>query len=73
MILIELQKAFDTINHKILLDKLLPTGFSKNKRLYESHLAERPFTVEVANQISKSENILCFIPQGSIPSTLYYF
>ena len=30
MILIDLLKAFDTIKHKILLDKLLPIGFSKN-------------------------------------------
>ena len=30
MILIDLQKAFDTKNHKILLEKLLPIGFSKN-------------------------------------------
>ena len=30
MILIDLQKAFDTINHETMLDKLLPIGFSKN-------------------------------------------
>ena len=30
MILMDLQKAFDLINHKILLEKLLPIGFSKN-------------------------------------------
>ena len=30
MILIDLQKAFDTINHKIVFDKLFPIGFSKN-------------------------------------------
>ena len=51
MILINLQKAFDTINYKILLDKLLPIGFSKNAiNWYESSLAERHFTGEVANQ-----------------------
>ena len=53
MILIDLQKAFDTINHKILLDKLLPIDFSKNTiSWYESYLAEHHFTVEVGNQAS---------------------
>ena len=48
MILIDLQKAFDTINHKILLDKLLPIDFSKNTiSWYEFYLAQRHFTVEV--------------------------
>ena len=51
MILIDLQKAFDTINHNILPDKLLVIGFSKNTiSWYESYLAERHFTVEVANR-----------------------
>ena len=58
MILIDLQKAFDTVNDKILLDKLLPIGFSKNTiSWYESYLAERHSTVEVANWVSKFANI----------------
>ena len=67
MILIDLQKAFDTINHKILLNKLLPIGFSKNSiSWYESYLAECHFTVEVADRVSKFSNISCGVSQGSI-------
>ena len=58
MILIDLQKAFDTINHKILLDKLLSIGFSKSTiSWYESYLAECHFIVEVASWVSKFSKI----------------
>ena len=73
MILIDLQKAFDMINHKILLDKLFPIGFSKNTiSWYESYLVEHHFTVEVANQVSKLANILCGVMQGSILDPLLF-
>ena len=67
MILVNLQKGFDTINHKILLDKLLPKGFSKiTISWYESFLAERHFTVEVAIQVLKFANVSYGALQGSI-------
>ena len=67
MILIDLQEAFDTINQKFLLDKLLPIGFSRNAiSWYESYLTERQFTAEVANRVLKFTNISCGVPQGSI-------
>ena len=73
MILIDLQKAFDTINHKILLNKLLAISFSKNTiGWYESYLAERHFTVEVANRVSKFENISCGVPEGSVLGPLLF-
>ena len=73
MILIDLLKAFDTINHNILLDKLLPIGFSKNMiSWYESYLAEHHFTVEVANRVSEFTNISCGVPQGSILGPLLF-
>ena len=54
MILTDLQKALDMINHKILLDTLLPIGFSKNTiSWYESYLTEHHFTVEVKHWVSK--------------------
>ena len=73
MILIDLQKAFDTINHKILLNKLLPVGFSKNTTSwYESYLAERRFTAEVANRVSQFANISCGVQHGSILGLLLF-
>ena len=67
MILIDLLKAFNTINHKIIIDKLLPVGFSKNTTSwYESYLAERQFAVEAANRVSNFTNIECGVLQGSI-------
>ena len=75
MILIDLQKAFDTINHKILLDKLLPIGFSRNMiSWYESYLAEHHFTIEVANRVSKFSKTSCGVLQGLNyrASTVFY-
>ena len=73
MILIDLQKTFDTINHKILPDKLLAIGFSKNTiNWYECYLAECHFTVEVANQVSKFSKISCGVLQGSILGPLLF-
>ena len=73
IILIDLQKAFDMINHKILLYKLLPIGFSKNTvSWYESNLVECHFTVEVTNWVSKFANISCGAPQGSILGPLLF-
>ena len=73
IILTDLQKAFDTINYKILLNKLLSIGVSKNTiSWYESYLAESHFTVEVANQVSKFSNILCGVAQGSIVGPLLF-
>ena len=68
-----LKKAFDMIQYKILLDKFLPIGFSKNTiSWYESYLVERHFTVEVANRVSKFSKISCAVPQGSILGLLLF-
>ena len=58
MILIDLQEAFDMINHKILLEKTLPIDFSKSMiSWYESYLAERHFTIQVANGFQNSQKV----------------
>ena len=73
MILIDLQKAFDTINHKILFDKLLPIDFLRNTiSWYGSYLAQCHFTVEFSNRVSKFVHISCGVPQSSILNALLF-
>ena len=44
MILIDLQKVFDTIDHQILIKKMEYRGFSKNViALFKWYLSERKF------------------------------
>ena len=46
MILIELQKAFETLDHKILLDKMKCSGFSdKTIKWFHSYLTNRVLDV----------------------------
>ena len=73
MILIDLQKALHTINHKVLLDKVLTIGFSKNTiSWYEFYLVERHFTVEIRNRVSKFAVTSCGVPQGSVLGPLLF-
>ena len=64
MILIDLQKAFDTIEHDILLQKLYATGFSKHSvNWFRSDLINRTFLVNLGNVFSQPA---CGVPQESI-------
>ena len=73
MILIDLQKAFDTIDHKIFLDKLVYLGFSKSAILwFKSYLQDRSFTVNIGKEYSNHGNLSCGVPQGSILGPLIF-
>ena len=73
LILIDLQKAFDTIDHEILLEKMIAIGFS-NKVIdwYRSYLSNRKFNVNVNKTLSTSGEITCGVPQGSILGPLLF-
>ena len=63
MIVIDLQKAFDTINHEILLGKLHVIGFSeKAVGWFQSYLSYRAFKVNINNHFSDLSKISCGIP-----------
>ena len=74
MILIHLQKAFDTIDHDILLKKLSGIGFSNHTSgWFKSYLSNQLFRVNLENCYSGLSNIACDVPQESILGPLVFF
>ena len=73
MILVDLQKAFDTIDHDILLKKLSAICFSNHAiGWFKSYLSNRLFRVNLENCCSDPSNITCGVPQGSILGPLLF-
>ena len=63
----DLSKAFDTLNHNLLLVKLNAYGSSFNTmKLIQSYLWERFQWVNINNNFSEWCKILLRVPQGSI-------
>ena len=66
-VFIDLPKAFDTLNHRILLDKLDHIGIrGVPLKLFQSYLTNRTQAVYCNNKYSFSRRILAGVPQGSI-------
>ena len=60
MILIDLQKAFDTIDHEVLLQKLKAIKFFKSTiKWFKSYLSERIFLENIENKLSDFGTISC--------------
>lgn len=73
VLFLDFSKAFDTINHEILLNKLQDIGIRGiTYNLFKSFLEGRTTSVKINNIISNSVEITQGIPQGSILSPTLY-
>ena len=74
MVLLDLQKAFDTVHHGIFLMKLKALGLSQDvSRWFQSYLSDRQQLVNVSGTLSSHANISCGVPKGSILGPLLFF
>ena len=73
IVLLDLQKAFDTVDHGILLMKMEALGFSQDViRGFSSYLSDRWQLVDLSGTLSSSAAISCGVPQGSILGPLLF-
>ena len=66
-VLMDLSKAFDTINHELLIAKLNAYGFSRDAlELIHSYLNDRWHRTKINNSYSSWRKITTGMPQGSV-------
>lgn len=72
-VFLDLRKAFDTVNHSVLLNKLSKCNFSYNAvSWFKSYLHDRTQCVSVNNCRSNSHTLTTRVPQGSILGPLLF-
>ena len=73
IVLCDLSKAFDVIDHKTLLKKLHTYGIRGiANKWFESYLSGRQQYVDIDNNSSNKSEITLSVPQGSILGPLMY-
>ena len=73
IVLIDLQKAFDTVDYTILTTKLNAIGIDDFAgSWFKSYLTGRKQVVKISGRLSTAGNITCGVPQGSILGPLLF-
>lgn len=72
-LVMDLSKAFDTLNHEILLQKLGSYGVRGPAfRRIQTYLTNRLRVTKIGHTLSDSRNIICGVPQGSVLGPLLF-
>ena len=73
VIFIDLKKAFDTIDHEIILRKMAYFGADQATiTWFQSYLSNRTQRCNVSGRLSTPSTISCGVPQGSILGPLLF-
>ncbi|KAF0742953.1 Reverse transcriptase domain-containing protein, partial [Aphis craccivora] len=66
-IFLDVQKAFDCVNHELLLKKLENSGIrGVSNNLFKSFLSGRTQRVKCYEYSSEDLNVTCGVPQGTV-------
>ena len=73
VVLLDIQKAFDTVDHQMLLDKRRCYGITGNQLVFfASYLNNCQQCCNVNGKLSSTKRIRCDVPQGSILGPLLF-
>ena len=66
-LLLDLSKACDCVNHKLIIAKLAAYGLNEGRlRLIQNYLSKRKQRVKIGSSLSEWLEIILGVPQGSI-------
>ena len=72
-VVLDIRQVFDTVDHKILLDKLFYYGMEEDElSFFKSYLSDRTQCCSISGVKSQFRSILCGVPQGSMLGRLLF-